>query len=381
LTCDRMSTSGGAGGGAGIPAEIQSLSSVGQPTAAASLRGWWVALGQRGTRRADIAVIGDSITCGNGASAHSNRWVERLAAQLRQRLALPTGGRGYISAQNSGVTTYTWPAALSGGAAVAGNQWGPNKSIVALSAAGQTITYQLAGTSCDVMYLRGTGLGTFSYSVDGGAVTNIVTTNASNVDGTVTRVVLGAAGAHTLTLTWVAGTNFVEGVIEYNGDETSGLIVHDCGHGGTTTNDWAVQTGGSTPTYGYPNALATLSPDLVIALLGANDVSTSVPLATYQSNWPLIMSLVKAKLATPLPPVLYVSLAAPAGLTTAWQPYMNSLYGVSSAQGQAAVADLRLRVPNVDDVPNWGIYFDSVHPNDAGHALIADALERVLLPS
>ena len=371
---------------AGVPSGVVALAQSVQGSAAAVLRPWWVAVAARATRRANALCIGDSITAGYGATAQANRWISCLAVNARLRLGLPAGGRGYLPGANTITGGYPWPVTPAGGATVApaGSTWGLNHSIVALTAAGQTLTWALNGTTAVIMYLKGTALGTFSYSVDGGAATNVVTTAGSNTDGNLVTVALGAAGPHTLTLAWVSGTNFIDGVFEQNGDETSGIQFHDAGHGGFTSAQWAAMTGG-TQTYSWTAAIGALDPDLVIVELGANDAAAAVSPAVYASNIQSMISSMNASLSAPLPPVVFMMQGAPAGPPggdSAWTNYVEALYGVTGAIPNGAIMlDMRYRMPPADANPNYGIYFDSVHPNNTGHELIADALVNAILPN
>lgn len=338
---------------------------------------WHAALATRYYRRAEVAVLGDSITEGQGATQFDRRWVNRLQAQLRGGAP---GGRGFIASSTTGQTTFTHPASMAGGA-VASNGYGPKRAAARLNAAGQSVTFTVNGTSCDVLYLQGTVTGTVSISVDGGAATVLDVKGATLLDGRKHRVTFGTRGAHTVTATWASGLAYIHGVIEYDGDENAGITVNDCGHYG-----WNTGAGGSgwlSATSNWPVAVASLGTDLVIIALGTNDPGVVTP-AESGANLAQIITLLRAGYATlgvTAPPIVLAPYGGKATASANWQDFVAAQRAVADTDPLVLLADLSLRLPNAASNP-VGIYADTVgHPTDKGHALIGDTLARILSPA
>lgn len=353
---------------------------------------WYAGLANRQFGRANVVCIGDSITVGQGATAIDNRWVGRLRDLLRSRYPTPgfTGGagRGYINIANTGEVSYTWPAATIGSPPSVAT--GPVGSGLQFNATGQSVAFSLVGDSADIMWEQVGFGGTFSYQVDGGTVTNISTNGASTQDGKITHISLGSAGAHTLTLAWVSGSANVDGVVEYNGDFSTGIQVHDCGHYGWQTSSW---TGANSGVY---SSIASLNPGLVIISLGVNDQFLGVAPSTYQANLQTIISDVKTGYAAAFPgspyPAFILNMYPPrqgqSGYTFPWSQYVNAAYTVSAADTSGpngtsvvSVMDFTLgpRMPGAD-IDVYGLWqaSDLVHPSNKGHQYMADCLVEFL---
>ncbi|MET9018552.1 glycoside hydrolase domain-containing protein [Actinopolymorpha sp. NPDC004070] len=129
--------------------------------------------------------------------------------------------------------------------------------------------------------------------------------------------------------------------------------------------------------------------DVVVVETGINDVRLYGPdpqrLSEYRSHLRTIVSHVRtAETGRPVPVVL---VADPGIAPTAWEqyaPYDKGSQQVADEYAQA-VLDVAGEFPNAraEDVrgawsPARHIAADGVHPNDAGHALIADAMQAAL---
>lgn len=341
---------------------------------------WYASLANRHYARADIAVLGDSITEGQGATQIDRRWIARLRDQLRARHAttgLTGGGRGFIAAATTGETSYTHAATLAGSPVISGG-YGPKRASALLDAAGKSVTFTVKGTSADMVYLRGASSGSVSITVDGGAPAT-VSLNGTQVDGQKYRFSLGASGTHTVVIAWASGTlNFVHGLIEYDGDESKGISVHDCGHYG-----WDTSAGGSgwlSSTSNWPVSVASLGASLVVIALGTNDPGV-VTAAQHKTNLQQIISLVRAgytTLGTPVAPIVLVPYGGKSTASATWADYVASQYAVVAEDPTVSICDLSLRVPNAASNPG-AIYADVVgHPTDKGHALFGDAVADFL---
>jgi len=362
------------------------------------LQGWLAALAGRAAARANVVILGDSITAGQGATAFANCYAQLLPVLLNARFpttGLAAHGRGFLPPvlPPSNPTTFSPPyIALSGagaanfhlgtdsgGAALFG--FGPNLETYDLSAnGGTTLTYSLTGDSADILWAGSTGNGTFSWKVDAGTATNVSTNVAFNVAAS-THISLGSAGAHTLTLTNVSGgPTFITGVVEYAGDFARGIQVHDCGFSGSTTGFWTGPGGNSDGAASLP----ALSPSLIIIALGVNDNASGISAATSAANITSMISDIRAALS-PAPPILLLAMynAASDGPTTPaqWAAYVQAMYGIAAADSAVDILDLTLRMPSTGAANTWSLYAgDGIHPVNRGHQMIADALCQYLSP-
>lgn len=354
---------------------------------AAILQGWHAGLANRHYARCNIACIGDSITEGQGATDMDRRWIARLRDLLRARFpvtGLSGGGRGFIPAAYTGEGTFSVPVSSSGSPAQTSFPTiGPKQSALQLLS-GQSVTWTLYGDSADIMWWRQSFGSSFTYAVDGGSAVS-VNTSGTNLDGQVTHVSLGQPGTHTLVC---AGTNatfsaVVDGVTEYNGDYSAGIQVQDCGHTGSTSGSWLSF---STSAVDWPAAIAALTPALVIIALGANDYSAQTVPATYQSNLATFLTTIRSAMTVPYPPVIFAMFAARGDVsspTYPWSQYVTAAWNEAAADGASTVLDLTLgpRMPAQNASPNWGLYYDQVHPDDKGHSFIAEYLASFLAPA
>lgn len=356
-------------------------------------------LAARLSTRCNIVCLGDSITEGQGAqgppsSGFENRWLARLRDMLRSRY--PTqghsgGGRGFIGVAGTGELTFTWPATAS--QPLGTGTAGPKAKFLQLAGAGQSITFSLVGDAADIMWTQVPFGGTFSWAVDGGPATKVSTNGGSLVDGKLTHIALGARGSHKLVLSWVSGQGNIDGVIEYNGDYTSGVQVHDAGHYGAQTSTWVSALNGGAAGSSAA-AIAALAPSAVIITLGVNDQAVGVDPATFQSNLQTIISDLKATLASPYPTFLLNMLPPRVGQSTftyPWSQYIAAAKNVAAADtsgpgGTSVVAVMDFTaapsMPGADtDVYNFWRPSDRVHPSNKGHQRIADSLAEFLTVS
>lgn len=348
---------------------------------AAALQKWRAALANRDYAPANVVCLGDSITEGQGATAYDRTYRQQLLKRLRERFPVAgvTGGRGLIGPSKTGFTSGTWPASITGSPALDDDR-GPKRRAVVLAAAGQSITFTLKGTSVDLMYAQATTSGTISYTIDGGSATTLSLAGGTSfpTSGQLARITLGASGAHTLVVSYSSGGNcIIEGVVEYDGDETKGIRVHDAGHHGWTTVTWSNRGG-----FDYwMHSIRALNPDLLILGLMANDSTIPTPPATALANLQSILSILRADAVNPS--VLVVPMFQRSEITAAtWAGYVNVCYQLMAADPMVAICDLSLRMPPAGLAGNGslGLYADTVHPSDKGHSMMADAILGAIVP-
>lgn len=354
-------------------------------------------LAGRLSARCNIVCLGDSITEGEGAAGppstgFENRWLARLRDMLRSRYptqGLTGGGRGFIGAAGTGEQTFPWPAATSQPLGT-GTGAGPKAKFLQLAAAGQSITFSLVGDAAGIMWTQVPYGGTFSWAVDGGPAKNVSTNGGSIVDGKLTHIALGAPGSHELVLSWVSGKSDIDGVIEYDGDYSSGIQVHDAGHYGAQASTWtSALNGGSAG--GPAGAIAALAPSAVIITLGVNDQYLGVDPATFQTRLQTIISDLEARLTSPYPTFLLNMLPPRVGQSTftyPWSQYIAAAENVAAADtsgpgGTSVVAVVDFTsapcMPDADaDVYGFWSPSNRVHPSNKGHQRIADYLAEYL---
>jgi lysophospholipase L1-like esterase len=362
-----------------------------------SLTPWFAGLAGRLSARCNIVCIGDSITEGVHASGppftgFENRWLARLRDMLRTRYptqGLLGGGRGFIGAASSGELSFTWPTTITG-SPLYGSTAAPKAKFVQLNGSGQSISFSLVGDSADIMWVQTPFGGTFSWSVDGGPATKVSTNGGSTVDGKLTHVPLGSAGAHSLVLSWVSGNSDIDGVIENNGDYLSGIGVHDAGHYGWQTSHWVSALNGGAAS-GPAAAIAALAPSAVVITLGFNDQYSGVAPSTFASRLQTIISDVQSRLPKPYPAVILNMLPARTNQATyayPWSQYVTAAGTVSAADmsgpSNASIVSVMdfssaADMPGADaDVYGFWQTGDLVHPSIRGHQMIADTLTAFL---
>jgi acyl-CoA thioesterase-1 len=106
------------------------------------------------------------------------------------------------------------------------------------------------------------------------------------------------------------------------------------------------------------------NPKIVIVLLGGNDLLQNVPVQTRVSNITTIVQRIRGIGAA----VLLVGLGSPP-----LDPFDGALPALASSTGSTYVPAI---LDGIFGVPS--LMFDSIHPNNAGHAIIADRLEPPL---
>lgn len=346
----------------------------------AALQGWRAGLANREFAPAVVVCgPGDSITEGQGATAMDRRYVSKLRQRLRARYPVTgiTGGRGFIGSDKTGESSFTWPVTATGTVTTDDN-YGPKRRAAVMSATGQYRTFTLQGTSVDLVTGRSSGTGILYYKIDGGTATTFNTSTgytqgATVVGGNLTRVTLGASGAHTLEVGWSSGGSvYLEGVVEYDGDENAGIRVHDAGHYGYTTTQWVNRLG----FFYWMLSIKNLNPDLLIIQVGTNDLSNSIPAATTLANWQSMLSTLRGVGCDPSVLMVAMPKRSDAGVTqAAYDAYVAAAYSLAASDAKVAIADLGSKMPAVGlGTPSYSLYADTVHPTDKGHSMMADMI-------
>ena len=112
------------------------------------------------------------------------------------------------------------------------------------------------------------------------------------------------------------------------------------------------------------SAVLSRNPDIVIVFLGGNDVLQSIPMPTRVSNITTIVQRIRQDGAA----VILIHMGS--GVLDA---FGGALPGIANQTGSTLVTGV---LEGIFGVP--GFMADAVHPNDAGHAIIADRIEPAL---
>ena len=118
------------------------------------LQGWFAALANRDYARANVVVIGDSITAGQGTSGSFPAiYCQQLAANLRAKFPVSgvTGGRGWLNPYPQNVAVFPYITIAGSPAPAQATGYSPDLSAWKFTASGQSWTYSLTGDSCDIM--------------------------------------------------------------------------------------------------------------------------------------------------------------------------------------------------------------------------------------
>lgn len=363
---------------------------------AVALQPWRAALAARDLAPANFMLIGDSDVEGYGATQMNRTFARRIVSQVAKKRPLtmqtgttytaptqPIGGRGFIpSFHYAGLTPAdrTEGCVTTGGAFSATAGFGVNLNYWTASAAGNQ-AYSVIGDFVRICMYAGPGLGVLSWQVDGGAATQINCATIGSSNGFITALIpLGAAGAHTFQINWVSGTIFINGIIEYNGDSASGINAHCAGFVGTSALSYA-----NSATATVEHAI-NANCSLFAMCLGINDANSGgrTP-AQFQADMTAMYAWIRAfynTFAVTPPTMLHIIEFQPSATVAdpvdGWAAYVKAAYAAAATDKNACVLDLSKRMPPATVSGAGTIYFDGAHPNDTGHALVADIVSDFL---
>lgn len=350
-----------------------------------TLQSWYAKLARSSSSRINVVCIGASGTEGYPVNTWDQTFPAALRSTLRRRLGISGGGRGFIGISSAG-QAYMWPMVMTGGTRNITAGYGPKFAYWASNVAGnkQVTTLSGAVTSFDVVHMKGPSGGATAgyYKVDGGAAVTFSTSNATNV----WEKLHFAVAANTSIEVGCNGGGFIAlgGIIEYAGDENSGLQVHNCGLTSTTLNQWL--NNHATPA-GWLQGVALLSPDVIVCDLGANDRLVSVgnrTSAQYKADLIAFIALLRSNGIT-CPVVMSMVYDVESGSYTyvePWANYVAAAKAVASADTTVTVVDHSAYMPATNATNTYSLYHtDSVHSEAGGAAyrLMAGGLANVLL--
>lgn len=331
------------------------------------------ALGARLTTPLDLIFIGDSISEGQGSSVLSNRWISQLLSTLRAKFQ-PTGvsgSTGYIPAWHA-ITSPSGTSPTTAGTPTQSNNSGLGRRCLQLNGNTDTVTFSFTGTSFDLYYTtQQSTVSQFSVKIDAGAPTTVTPSSGGVISAKWNSGAL-SAGSHTVLVSWVSNTPQIEGLMPYNGDETSGLRLFDAAHYGFTTSSFT--------SLGYwTSALSNITnPAIVFLYLGTNDFGTSVSSNQFQTNLTSILALIRAKLPNTTVAII-AGYERGGSFAEPWSNYIAAMNTVAYNDLLTYVIDLTTEMNKCDRETINGIYnVDNVHPTDIGHLMISDIVMKNL---
>jgi hypothetical protein len=355
-----------------------------------------VAAALRGALTGEVLItgVGDSITQLGGDTvnqssetlAESNGFLACLRRELNQRMGLSAFDGGQWCPPDA-VPSDTRVA--NGGTPTLVAQYLPyssyrnsssnqvNRQAATLQSSGQSVTYTVTGRFLKLMLWENNANGyngTFSYQIDGGAVTNI-TGNVATDTYRIVTIDMGTQAAHTVVLLWVSSKVMIAGALVTNG---RGVATARFGVGGSTARDWTVRQEKELRT-----TFKTLPSALQIIRFGYNDWArqeTVGHLTTPELFQTTLQTLINNALANPATKgvLLMVDPATSTAdsLTRKYAEY--DAVAKSLATGSVAFFDMRGALPDWATQNGYGNYVDFVHKTGQGYAgegaLLADAL-------
>jgi lysophospholipase L1-like esterase len=345
------------------------------------------ALANRDAARVDIPVIGDSITEGQGATTWAGTWIQQANRAIRAAYPttanLATGGQGFIPLVKTGETTYTWPVTVASGTNPADYSpvdLGPVRYCQQLyGTCSFTWTAPAGTTSVKIMYYDTAQAGTFTWKINAGGTTTI--TNAGTAADILSAGITITSG-QVLTVAWASGNVYIDGIVHYAGDETSGVTFSECGHFGwnssaTPPSGWNAP---ETFSLNWAQCYGAFSPSALGIMLGINDANTgNLTAAQFQAALGAFIATLRGESALASLPVLLFIPYQPEETfqdSAGWPAYAQAIRGAAAVAVNTHVIDLNYRLPTVASAFGGGtygsLYADAFHPSNLGHALVGE---------
>jgi lysophospholipase L1-like esterase len=338
-----------------------------------ALAAWQSSLLERSSSPATWVAIGESITEGQGAPKTSDRWLDLTAKQLQTNYSIlnKAGSASYTPAiyrVEPPASPWTDPWTTSKGNITPVYNLGDLGYRALELSSGARITYQLNGSSADLWYASGPGLGKLQYKVDNAKLISINTnTKSSSLVVEKQAISLGAGQKHTITISAGLKPVYLDGFTTYTASRSAGIQVYDSGYGGATAATFLQDPAN------FKRSLALTKPNLVTIELGVNDYEQQTPPAVFKAR---ILSLIETVMDLPSRPS--VELIIPYQIYTKNKPaYAYSLYVgelreiASENSNRIAELDLSVDMPPASLSGQGDYSTDGIHPNLMGQQVVA----------
>lgn len=338
---------------------------------------------QAGGREARLLCIGDSVTQGYGGvsggwtpNGRAGAWPERLAAMMSGRglpaSAMSVAGAGAADGASGGYSAYDPRVTMGAG-------WGVNaltgmggKLFSGAAASGGGWSFQPDGPvdRFDLWAVTNTALGVMTVETDGVVRANVNTTKPASME---VATVAFPETSGPVTVRWASGgAVFIAGAVAWRSDVRRARVIN-AGWGGARVADW-ITTDQPYRAYG---SIPAAAPDLSVVCLTINDWNGGTAAATYKAG---LGSLVDRCLTTGDVLLMTGCPSDPAqgkASYAAQGAIRDAVFEAAAARGLATPID---GTALFGGSFAGGLMFDSVHPNAAGQARIAEAVRaRVMI--
>jgi len=330
------------------------------------------AAARAGVANARLLAVGDSTTrgvrAGGGSAQVATSWPKFAADILATQTGLPVGIDSFYGT-GSGNAASTMPALdarfTTSGTFLASLSSAGGRTIQASATASLTFTPIKNVDTFEITYVQNAGFGTFSYAVNGGSTTNVITAGTKSVQKVTVSATLGA---NALTMSWVSGTIYIVGVEAYN-SAIKQISVINAGWASSEAMQWSV-SGGNVfePLSIIP---ASIMPDLIVLDLGLNDMNNvAYTIAQYSTA-------INRILDTWLPGsdvVLksFVPTSANWAALSRQGEFLQALYDISDARKLPLIDVYRARGAYTDNISYYDGASPAVHQSIKGYANVGE---------
>lgn len=326
----------------------------------------------------NLNFVGDSITEGQGSGGGVNSLfpTNGFVGRIRTALSAKYGdcGDGLVP-EYSPTGASRWTFAGSGWVQTqTGYGVGDVHAQGTANLSRATISFN--GTGYNFIYATNPTAGTIGFYMDGSSTASL-TVNANVASGGIANAVSSVTGLTNGAHTAQIRNDDVGGKILYfiggwGNTGTKGIRVNDGGRSGGKTVDLS-QTWSLDVTESIPG----LRPTLTVIGLMANDSLAATSLATYKAQLVAIRDR-----SLQFGDVMFISNGMRTSDTTpiTQQMYVDAMRDVA-LERNCCFVDLYTRWGGSSAIGNTlGVFFDGVHPNDAGHQDLATAILQVIDP-